>query len=306
MANGLFTYDDVVRRESLLDVIKDVSPVEDNYLVNELGTSTATNTYHEWPVFNIARPTSVTFTAEGADFGDSDNSQPTRSGNITAILRRSVRISGTEMAVDPAGMGDVVAFQKTNSLRQLKADMEFALLNGSGLVSGASGTARQMAGINAVISTNLTARSSGTSMSVTELEDILQNSYDATGSEYVAKVVLCPMGIKRKITTFTTRVTHNVNSTDTVYNNIGFFDSTAAGMVKIVPHKDVINATGSTHVYALNLDTFKMAFLKGREPKYQDVATIGDAKRGMYITELTLESRAERASVKRLGYNRNG
>lgn len=303
---GLFTYDDTVRRESLLDVIKDISPVEDNYLVNELGTSTATNTLHEWPVFNIARPTTVTFAAEGADFTEEANAQPTRSQNITAILRRSVRISGTEMAVDPAGMGDVMAFQKTNSLRRLKADMEFALLNGGGLVSGASGTARQMAGVNNVISTNLTARNSGTSMSVTELEDILQNSWDASGGEYVAKVVLVPMGIKRKITTFTTRVTPQAQNTDTVYNNISGFDSSSAGMVKIVPHKDVINATGSTHVYALNLDTFKMTFLKGREPKYEDIAKIGDAKRGMYVTEMTLESRAERASVKRYGYAQLG
>lgn len=303
---GLFTYDDTVRRESLLDILKDVSPVEDNYLVNELGTSSATNTLHEWPVFNIARPTSITFAAEGADFTEEANTQPTRSQNITAIISRSVRISGTEKAVDPAGMGDVMAFQKTNALRRLKADMEFALLRGGGLVSGASGTARQMAGINNVISTNLTARNSGTSMSVSELEDILQNSWDASGSEYVAKVVLVPMGIKRKITTFTSRVSPQAMNQDTVYNNIGFFDSTSAGMVKIVPHKDVINSTGSTHVYALNLDMYKMAFLKGREPKFEMLAKIGDAERGHYITELTLESRAERASVKRLGYHLNG
>lgn len=143
--NGLFTYDDAVRRESLLDEIKDVSPVTDNYLVNELGVSEAKNTYHEWPVFNIARATSVTQTAEGADYTDSDNSNPTRSGNITEVLRYGVRISGTELAVDPAGVGDVMSFQKTNALKRLKQFMEYDLLNGTGLVSGASGTARKMA-----------------------------------------------------------------------------------------------------------------------------------------------------------------
>lgn len=299
---GLFTYDDTVRRESLLDVLKDVSPVEDNYLVNELGVSSAANTLHEWPVFNIARPSSVTAKAEGFDFSEEANAQPTRSQNITEIISRSVRISGTEKAVDPAGMGDVTAFQKTNALRKLKADMEYELLNGSGLTSGASGTARGMAGVNAVLSTNLTARNSGTSVSVTELEDILQNSWDASGSEYVADTVLCTMGIKRKITAFTTRVQPQANNQQTVYNNIGYFDSTSAGMVKIVPHKDVINGTGSTHLYALNLDMFKMAFLKDREPKYEVLAKIGDADRGHYVTEVTLESRAERASVKRYGY----
>lgn len=294
-----FTYDDAVRRESLLDILKDVSPVEDNYLMNEMGSSTAKNTLHEWPVFNISRPTSVTTKAEGADFTEESNAQPTRSQNITSILSRSVRVSGTEMAMNPAGMSDVWAFQQANALRKLKADMEYLMLNGTGLVSGASGTARNTGGINAVISTNLTARNSGTSMSTTELEDILQNSWDAVGSEYVAKVVLCPMGIKRKIAGFTTRVTPFADSTTGIYNNIGTYES-SSGLVKIVPHKDVINSTGSTHVYALNIDMFKAAYL--REPFYEKLAKVGDAERGQYVTELTLESRAERASVKRLGY----
>lgn len=142
-------------------------------------------------------------------------------------------------------------------------------------------------------------------MSVTELEDILQNSWDATGAEYVAKVVLCPMGIKRKIATLTTRVQPQVQSTDRVYNNVGWYESNS-GMVQIVPHKDVINSAGSTHVYALNMDTFKMAFLTGRQPKFEKLAKTGDAEKGQYITELTLESRAERASVKRTGYALNG
>lgn len=141
----LYTYDDTVRRESLLDVLRDVSPVTDNYLVNELGTSVATNTLHEWPVFNIARATSVTAQAEGFAFSTDDNPQPTRSQNITEIVKYAVQITGTELAVDPAGMGDVMTFQKTNALKRLKQFMEYELLNGTGLTSGASGTARAMA-----------------------------------------------------------------------------------------------------------------------------------------------------------------
>lgn len=301
---ALFTYDDTSRREDLLSILRDVSPNTDNYLVTNLGTSVATNTLHEWPVFNVDRPTSITFAAEGAEFAEPTHTQPTRSTNITAIIRREVKVSGTERAMKVAIPGDPMDFQKKVTLGRVKADMEFALLNGT-RASGASGTARGMTGINGVISTNLTARNSGTSMSTTELEDILQNSWDAVGSGYVANIILCPMGIKRKITTFTTRVQPQTDSTDRIYNNISFYES-ASGTVKIIPHKDVINGTGSTHVYALREEMFKMAFLKGRELSYEDVAPTGDYTRGMYLTELTLESLAERASVKRLGYALNG
>jgi hypothetical protein len=301
---ALFTYDDSSRRESLLSVLRDVSVAADNYLVTNLGKSTATNTLHEWVVDNVSRPTSVTFATEGSDFSNPQHTSPARSTNITAIIRREVQVSETEKAIKAALPGDPMDYQKKKTLTAFKADMEFALLNGT-RASGASGTARGMTGINGVISTNLTARASGTSMSVTELEDILQNSWEQADPANTADIVLCPMGIKRKIATFTTRVTHNVDSTNKLYNDISFFEG-SSGTVKIIPHRDVINGTGTTHVYALREDAYKMAFLQGREPAWKDVPSVGDYDRGVYLTEMTLESRAERASVKRYGYNLNG
>ncbi len=301
---ALFTYDDSSRREDLLSILRDVSPISDNYLVTNLGTSKATNTLHEWLVFNVSRPTSVTFATEGSDISNPLHTQPSRSNNVTAIIRREVQVSGTERAVKVGLPGDPMDFQKKVALSQFKADMEFALLRGT-RASGASGTARGMDGINSVISTNLTARASGTSMSTTELEDIVQNSWDAVGSEFVGKVLLCPMGIKRKITTFTTRVQPQTPSTDRIYNNISYYES-ASGTVKIVPHKDVLNSAGTTHVYLLNEDMYRMAFLTGREPKWEEKASVGDYDRGYYLAELTLESLAERASVKRTGYALTG
>ena len=162
-----------------------------------------------------------------------------------------------------------------------------------------------MAGINNVISTNLTARASGTSMSVTELEDIMQNSWDSVGGSFVADIILCPMGLKRKISSLTTGVTRYTDKPENIYNNVAIFES-SSGVVKIIPHKDVINGGGTTHIYALKQDTFKMAFLQGREPKFEMLAKTGDFEFGQYVSELTLESAAERASVKRYGYALQG
>ena len=298
---ALFSYDDTSRREDLLSVLRDVSPAASNYLTTNLGKSTAYNTLHEWPVRNIARATSDNSQAEGFDASEPTGDAPTRSQNITALVARVVKVSGTENAVRRALPGNAMDDEKKVKLMRLKADMEWILINGA-KASGASGTARTSAGINSVISTNLTARASGTSMSTTELEDILQNSWDAVGDGFVADVVMCPMGIKRKIAGFTTGVTRYTDQPDHIYNNVAIYES-SSGVVKVIPHKDVINATGSTHVYAIREEFFKMAFLQGREPKYEELAKTGDSERGMYTTEFTLESQAERASVKRLGYN---
>lgn len=301
---GLITYRDQSRRESLLSILKDVSPVGGNYLVENLGTSVARNTLHEWPTFYQSRPTSVTYTAEGADATPVDLNQPLRSNNITAIITEVVKVSGTERAVATAVNQDPYAFQKEKALKRMAAKMEFTLVNGS-KASGASGVARQMAGIDSVISSNVTALSSGTSLTVEILENLLQLSWDRVGQEYVADTVLCPMGLKRKISGFTTNITNYVNETDTIYRNISVFQS-SLGIVKIVPHKDVRNNAGSTTLYALRMETFKMAFLEGREPQFQELSKSGDYDFGQYITEFTLESYAQEASVKATGFNQNG
>lgn len=301
---ALYTYDDTSRREDLLSIIRDVSPAASNYLVTNLATSTAYNTYHEWPVRNIARYTSDQSVPEGNTPAEPTGDAPTRSNNITAIIQQGVKVSGTENALKRALPGSAIDDEKKVKLIRTKAAMEFALLNGA-KASGASGTARTMAGINSVISTNLTARASGTSMSVTELEDIMQNSWDATADGFAADIILTPMGIKRKIASFTTGVTRYTDQPDHIYNNVAIYES-SSGVVKVIPHKDVINATGSTHVYALREEFYRMTFLANREPKYEELAKTGDFQIGQYITELTLESLAERASVKRYGYALTG
>ncbi len=71
----------------------------------------------------------------------------------------------------------------------------------------------------------------------------------------------------------------------------------------IIPHKDVRKSAGTLTVYALREDTLKHAFLTGREPQWEELAKDGDRDNGQYITEFTVVNYAQRASVKRTGYN---
>ncbi len=301
----LTTYADTSRRESLLSILRDISPTADNYLTTNLSVGgPATNTLHEWPVRLISRPTSLTTRIEGISFANADGDTPTRSTNYTQIIARPVFVSGTEEAQNRAVPGSAIEDEKKVKLSLLKADMEFAIVRGA-VSSGASGIARTAAAIPAMISTNMTACNSGASLTASGLNDLMQLSWDAVGSAFTANVLLVPMGIKRKISGFTTNVTRFTNEVESLYSNITAYD-TDSGMVKIVPHKDVDNTAGSVHVIGIREDLFRIAFLKGREPKYSKLPYAGDGELGMYLTEMTLESLGQAASFKATGYNRNG
>lgn len=298
MPIGLGSYQDSSRREDLISLLKDISPLGGNYLYANLGSTEAKQTLHEWPVLHIARATSVTFKAEGATATVVDHTAPSRSNNITGILARVVQVTGTETEVATATNRDPMSHQKEIAMKQLVQDIEYALVNGA-YASGSSGVARGMAGLNGVISSFVTARASGTSMSVTELEDIMQSVWDNVDGGFVGKTLLVPMGVARKISGFTTNVTNYVNETDKVYRNIKTFQG-STGEVKIVPHKDVNKGAGTAHVYLINEDMYRVAYL--RKPAWKQLASTGDYELGQYITELTLESLAEKSSAKRTGY----
>lgn len=302
MAFGLQRQNATDTRESLLSILRDVSPNTDNYFTSNLGKApAATNTIHEWGTYNTARPTSVTGAVEGDSASYGDLSTPVRTNNVTGILTRTVRVSGTMKKIATITGEDPFAFQKEQALKALKADMEFVTVNGV-YASAGSGVARTMAGFERMISTNATARSSGQSFTEQELNDIMQDVWDQVGAEYVSDLIVCPMVISRRISGFTANLTRNIDAKEKrLTNQIRVYDTQVGQTVKIIPHKDLRTTAGSLVVMALREDTWKHSFL--REPFWQENAMDGDRDNGQYITEFTLVGYAQRASAKRTGYS---
>ncbi len=295
--------------DSLLSILKDVSPNTDNYFMTNLGVApAATNVLHEWGVYNTARPTSVSGVTEGADASYGDLTSPERTNNNTVILDETVQISDSAAGMSTITGEDPLAFQKDRALKRLKAKMEFVTINGD-VVARLSGVASGMDGFDSMISTNVTFRSSGTSFTEVELNDIMQDSYDEVGMEFIADILVCPMVISRRISGFTSNLTRNIDASEKkLVNQIRVYDSQVGQEIKIIPHKDVRNVNASATlgnalaVYALREETYKHSFLVGGEPKWQPLARVGHSERGMYKTEFTLVAFAQRASVLRTGY----
>lgn len=291
-------------RESVLDIIKDISPNEDVYFISNLGVAPAAmNTLHEWNLFHEARATSIDAEIEGAATSYPDLPVETRSSNRTVILDAPVRLSRTRASIANVTGEDAMGVEKERALRRLKSEMEYATVNGS-LAAGATDTARGMAGIERSISTNVTAWASGRSFAERDLNDIVQASYDQVGGAYVMDLLVAPVVIKRRVATFGTNLTRNVQAADKrLTSEVRVYDSEVGQTVKILAHKDVRNTAGTLAVLGVREDMFEHAFLVNTgEPHWEERAKDGDRENGVYITEFTLVSYNEKASVKTTGW----
>lgn len=304
MAFGLHTYQDGGRREDLIDVIADVSP-DANPLSTMLSRTKATQTLHEWLEDYLSRPSSVSGAIEGAAATYSDLTPPARRLNITQIITKTYRVSGTERAVDVAGTADPLDYQAAKNLRDWKNNLEYALVNGV-LASGSSGVARQMAGLKSVITSHYTNRNSGTSLSETEFNALVKMSYDDVGTEDVFDLVLVPFGLKQKISSFTAGSTRYVDASDKRLTRPVMVYESDGGVHRIMAHKDVpgVAATPGPQFIGIKEDKYKIAYL--RPPKREMLARDGDRDNGQIVGEATMEYLAERTSVRASGYNTSG
>lgn len=291
-------------RESLLDILKDVSPNEDNYFISNLGKAPpAMGILHEWNLFHEDRATSATGNIEGAATTYGDLPTETRSNNRTIILDSPVRLSRTRASIANVTGEDAMTVEKERALRRLKSKMEYATVNGT-VNAGQTDTARGLAGIDACISSNVTARSCGQSFTETELNDIVQSSYDRVGMDYAMDVLAAPVVIKRRVASFGTNLTRNIEAASKrLTKEVRVYDSEVGPTITILAHKDIRAAAGTLTVLGLREELFQHSFLiESGEPHWEERAKDGDRVNGVYITEFTVVSYNEKASVKRTGY----
>lgn len=310
MAFGLLTQNgsagdkDASMREDLIDIITDVSP-DSNPLMTMLGRTKASQPLHQWLEDYIARPTTVTSSVEGAAATYADLAQPERRTNWTNIVSQTFRVSGTQQAVDHAGMGDPYDYQAAKALTNWKNQAELTIVRGA-LASGSSGIARVMAGLDSVITSHYTARLSGSSLSETEFNDAVKEVWNDVGSSDVFDMVLVPFALKQRISQFTAGSTKTVDASDKrLTRPVDVYESDG-GIVRIFAHKDVraSAATPGPTFLGIKEDKYKVAYL--RDPKREELAKDGDRRNGQIVGEFTLEFLAERTSVRRTGYNMNG
>jgi hypothetical protein len=203
VTNTFTSFDAAGIRESLADVIANISP-EEVPLQSNVGSENVSNTYFEWQTDSLAA-TSTTARIDGDDVSSFDStSATTRVGNYTHILRRTLIVADNMGAQDLAGRNDELAYQLAKRGKELRRDIEATLADNNAQVAGNSSTARETGGLGAWVATNenvgsggglttgdgTTARTDGTQRDFTEamLKDAMQQAFTSGGQPSILMV----------------------------------------------------------------------------------------------------------------------
>lgn len=300
MPIGLITPNDQGKTmvEDVTDLIINVD-YESTPFYSGLAESQATNTLHQWLVDSYAS-SADNAQSEGYTTSYTDPTVPTRSVNIVQLFGKDVRVSFTEQRVAHYGMRDPYSYQLEKKSTELARDIEKALVAGT-TASGSSGVARRLNGAIALITTNKTARNSGTSLSETEFNDILQGIFDS-GTDISVDKAFTGASLKRVISGYTAGSTKFTRAEGKrLYNTVGVYESDF-GVVSIHLEREVPTTAGNKGILLVDSSKWRVAYLTDGRPQHIPMGLNGSAKQGVLETELTLEALNEKSSAYRAGY----
>jgi len=312
-------------REDLEDVIYDLFP-DDSWALTNLDKTKASATYHEWLGDQLTAAGS-NINVEGADATYSTSVAPARYGNYTQIFKKTFIISGTQEVVNKAGRRSEISRQAVKQMRELKNDVEYALVRNQTGTAGAANTGRSLASMegwigatspsnsvatNVVLATSATAvgnwqetasgtptahTDAGTSGSFTEasLRLALQAAWDDGGDP---DIILCNAFNKNLLNDFTSLATRNVDLGRQQQASItGAADLyvSSFGVHKVVMHRHVRSET----VMTIDSSLWAVAGLRGFS--MEKMAKTGDGEKRQLLYEGTLVARNWRGNAKIVG-----
>lgn len=298
------SYDLVGVAEDIENAIFSISPEETPFLTMAK-KKTASNTLHQWQTDALAS-VAANRQIEGDDASFTTASPTTMLSNYTQISRKTLIVSRTADKVRKYGRAKELARLTTKYGKELKRDMEYALVTNQASSAGGSATARSSAGFEAMIAgnrvlcggtTGTTAGYSGgvwaapadssTTGSLTEafLKSGIQAAWTDGGDP---SVIMSNIGLKAQVAAFA-----GANKFAGFYNpNAGKSQGAVIGGVDLYvsdvgEHKLVLNRYMRTSVlFGIDPDYVSVAMLDGI--KMEDLAKTGDAEKKMLITEFCL------------------
>jgi len=291
MADIKYTsYDALVNHEDLTDVLVTMGQMK-NPMYSNLPKTKAKNTLHEWPMDSYANA-AANAQIEGFDYAFPALTSATRGQNYTQIFSKMGKVSKTQRAVDPAGYKDEYAYQVEKALKEIGRDIEKALINGTGAVSGGTGAARELKGILAWITSNVST-GTGTGRDITEAEfnSLLAEIYEEGGDPDT--ILLAPKQ-RNKMGDLFENSRQFVDNVKTFTSAIAVYESNF-GMLQVVTDIQMPNDT----IAVLDTSTWNVPQL--RPVAKDDTAKVADADGFVVVGELTLASQAEKYNGKLTG-----
>lgn len=295
MPAGYNTWNDgTTRPEDVVDLITNVS-FKSTPFISMAGESTALNTLHEW-LEDSYDSSADNAAVEGSDAVVVDHTAPTRKTNVVQLFRKVITVSDTERAIPHYGTGDPYTYNTRKKMVEMARDMEKAAIAGT-RASGNSGVARRMDGAIALITTNKTARASGTSLSETELNDILAGVYD-NGTDETVSDIFVGSYLKRVISGMTQGSTKFLDvERNKLVRRVEVYESDF-GTVAFHLEREI----PTNSVLAVDMSKWRLAWLVGRRTNIVPLGKTGSSTKGLMEGEATIESLSEKTSAFRSGF----
>ena len=297
-ANSFGTTTAVGNREDLVDIIYNTAPT-DTPLISAIDKVKATAVTHEWQRDVLATPANNAV-AEGADATYTAVTPTQRLSNQAQISRKTFSITDTQEKVTTAGRKSEIRYQTIKQGKELRKDMELALIENGIQTTGAT---RQTRGLRGWIVTGSssgasgaapnfgtnTAPTDGTLRTYTEalMRSAVLSAYNNGGN--ISMLMVHP-SIKQNISATFTGAGTKFNKGETNQLNTAWdVIKTDFGELDVVPNR-VMQRTRKA--YYIDPDLVALAVL--RDMQDQELARIGSARNFMIETEYALEVREER------------
>lgn len=310
--NTVLSFSAIGNREDLADIIYDITPTDTPFL-SRASRNKASAVYHEWQT-DALEAAGTNRKIEGDDATANTFVASTRVGNYCQISQKVLSVSGTQRAVSSAGRADEYSYQASKRGREIKRDMEYALVRNQASSAGGAGTARSLAGLESWLATNKTSVGTGTaqttpgfasgtvvaptdssvagSFTKASLDDVIQKCWTQGGDP---KIIMVGPHNKTQASGFAGIATQykDVKSSDRV-TIIGSADAYASdfGEHMIIANRFQRDQT----VLVLDMDYLGVSVL--RDMKIEPLAKTGDSTKAMMTTEFTLEVKNQAASGK--------
>ena len=146
------SYDLVGVAEDIEDVIFNISPTE-TPLLTMAGRKTAENTLHQWQTDSLAAA-AANRQIEGDDASYVTAAPTVMLSNYTQISRKTLLVSRTADKVRKYGRDTEIARLIAKYGKELKRDIEFAMIQNQASSAGGSATARSSAGLESMLAGN--------------------------------------------------------------------------------------------------------------------------------------------------------
>jgi hypothetical protein len=303
-ANVFETYDAVGMKEDISELIHNISPTETPF-VSLIGSTDATQRYHQWQLDALTAPSGTNAVAESADASLEAQTETSLVGNFTQISTKIFGVSGTLEVTEKYGRDSSLAYAAAKAARELKTDVD---MNCTGVNVASTGAATTVARKSGTLETWLESNVSrgagagasggfsGTTTSVavdgtlrafasTQLDAVIQSCWQ-NGAK--PSVILLGGYQKANLSSFDGVGARRTDAGDrTIIATADLYVSNF-GELRVVPSRHIREtASVDRNVFVLDPEFAKIAYLR---PWQQfDLAKVGDSIQREMLVEYTLE-----------------